>query len=58
MTDSKRIAQSSAALLDGSSKSLRYQPIDPFIEATESSPTFHAFGTVTAFQPAVVRWRK
>jgi hypothetical protein len=59
LTDSKRTAQASDARASGSSKSLRYQPIDPFIDSTESSPTFHAFGTLTGAQPArlALRWK-
>ena len=57
MTDSKRTAHSSAAFLSGSSKSLRYQPTEPRIDASESSPTFHTFGTETGDQPAVELWR-
>jgi hypothetical protein len=58
LTDSKRTAHWSARDALGSSKSLRYQPIDPCIDAIESSPTFHACGTLTAVQPARLRWRK
>ena len=43
--------------MSGSSKSLRYQPTEPFIDATEWSPTFQACGTLTALQPAVPVWR-
>jgi hypothetical protein len=57
LTDSKRTAQSSAALALGSSKSLRYQPTDPFIDAIEWSPTFQACGTLTVDHPDVLRCR-
>jgi hypothetical protein len=57
LTDSKRTTQASARLAFGSSKSLRYQPIEPAIDAFDGSPRFHTFGTVTGFQPSDPVWR-
>jgi hypothetical protein len=41
----------------GSRKSLRYQPVEPIIEAAELSPAFQAFGTATFVHPSVDVWR-
>jgi hypothetical protein len=57
LTDSKRTIQLSVAFASGSVKSFRYQPIPPIIDSAESSPRFHALGTVTGDQASVAIWR-
>src|SRR3954447_11780464 len=58
LTDSKRTTHDACLEAVGSLKSLRYQPTPPRNDCGLSSPTFHALGTVTGFQPAVPdsRW--
>ena len=53
MTDSKRTIHVAPLALVGRRKSLRYQPTAPAKDSGELSPAFQAFGTLTAFHPAL-----
>jgi hypothetical protein len=58
LTLSKRRIHDRFGALEGTRKSLRYQPTEPFMEAMLLSPAVQSCGTDTWVQPIVEERRK